>query len=1113
MRRSYTSGNVAPVVLALCLFLLPSASRAVDSFEEDFGTKQYCDTLNTTALWDTVAGTLGLHAFEVDLAGSFDTYGFAHGVAVSGDQAYVADYDAGLKVIDISNPGAPTSTGGCGTPGSARGVVVSGDYAYVADTGSGLRVIDISSPGHPSVVGGYDTPGNAVGIAVSGDYAYVADMAFGLQIIDISNPTSPSFEGNYDTPYVAYAVFVSGNRAYVADADSGLKVIDVSNPASPTLTGSYDTPGVAMDVAVWGDYAYVADQASGLQVIDISDPTNPTLAGSYNTAGWAYALSLCGDRVYVADYDAGLQVIDISNPGSPTLVGGYDTPGQARGVAVSGHHAYVGDYDYGLQVIEVSKPVLPPLPAGSYDTPGGTLELALSGDYAYVAEDNVGLLVVDISNPSAPAFAGSRAVPSMARGVAVSGDYAYVAAYSSGLVVIDISDPTNPDSVGDYDTYGQSRSVAISGHHAFVADGDSGLQVIDITLPSAPAWAGKYVTSGVSEAVAVSGDYAYLVDRTGLQVINISDVTAPTLAGSYTTPGNALWVDISGDYAYVADYYSGLQVIDISVPASPSLAGSYSTSGNARSVAVSGAYAFVATELSGLEVIDISNPASPTLAGKCDTPDAATGIAVAGEYAYIADYTSGLQVLQIFDSGWDLDENAGQSLVFFESADPIAGVKLAAVQADSVYWHVSADSGTSWTEVPPDGAGHRLSSAGGDLLWKSTHLYREHGVNPVCSLLEIVLLYNYAVVDSIVDVPSDQGGWARIYFTRSGLDFADEPAYPIADYFVFRRIDDIELVSEILEKAEVVNRDVVSSEFPVNDGEQVTGVLPSLNGAGLLTLADRYFVVTDYPVSAGLPPGTWEVVGSVPAHQEDQYICLIPTLADSTSQFFYSVYCISAETTTPSVYYFSPPDSGYSVDNLSPAPPEGLEGDYSYPPAELLISWDSNSESDLSRYAVYKGTHEGFVPDESNRLGTTSDTLFVDDSFDPNLDNYYKVSAWDIHENESAYSLLRPEEITGVGGLPAVPMVTHLEQNVPNPFNPVTKIRFSIAEPGWVSLVVYDVAGRTVRTLVQGRRDVDRYEVMWDGREDNGGLVASGVYLYELVASGHEETKKMVLLR
>ena len=74
--------------------------------------------------------------------------------------------------------------GYCDTPGYAFGVAVAGNYAYVADDEAGLRVISIADPAHPSEVGYYVTPGDAYGVAVAGNYAYVADFAAGLRVIE-----------------------------------------------------------------------------------------------------------------------------------------------------------------------------------------------------------------------------------------------------------------------------------------------------------------------------------------------------------------------------------------------------------------------------------------------------------------------------------------------------------------------------------------------------------------------------------------------------------------------------------------------------------------------------------------------------------------------------------------------------------------------------------------------------------------------------------------------------------------------------------------------------------------------------------------------------------------
>ena len=90
-----------------------------------------------------------------------------------------------------------------------------------------------------------------------------------------------------------------------------------------------------------------------------------------------------------------------------------------------------------------------------------------------------------------------------------------------------------------------------------------------------------------------------------------------------------------------------------------------------------------------------------------------------------------------------------------------------------------------------------------------------------------------------------------------------------------------------------------------------------------------------------------------------------------------------------------------------------------------------------------------------------------------------------------------------------------LGQNHPNPFNPETTIDCALPDVANVHLVIYDLTGRTIRTLVREYRQPGRYEVVWDGRDRGGREVASGVYFYrlEVVEQGIVETRRMVLLR
>jgi M6 family metalloprotease-like protein len=88
-----------------------------------------------------------------------------------------------------------------------------------------------------------------------------------------------------------------------------------------------------------------------------------------------------------------------------------------------------------------------------------------------------------------------------------------------------------------------------------------------------------------------------------------------------------------------------------------------------------------------------------------------------------------------------------------------------------------------------------------------------------------------------------------------------------------------------------------------------------------------------------------------------------------------------------------------------------------------------------------------------------------------------------------------------------------LRQNVPNPFNPDTRIAFSLPSRMHVVLAVHDVAGRRVITLIDGSRPAGINDVLWNGRDSRGSRVASGVYFYRLEAGGRSFTRKMLLLK
>ncbi len=104
---------------------------------------------------------------------------------------------------------------------------------------------------------------------------------------------------------------------------------------------------------------------------------------------------------------------------------------------------------------------------------------------------------------------------------------------------------------------------------------------------------------------------------------------------------------------------------------------------------------------------------------------------------------------------------------------------------------------------------------------------------------------------------------------------------------------------------------------------------------------------------------------------------------------------------------------------------------------------------------------------------------------------------------------------TGVEGTPSETAATSLllHQNAPNPFKQLTTINYQLAKPGPVNLKVYNIAGQLVKTLASGQTSAGPHTIKWDGRDNSGNKVSSGIYIYRLQTENKDVTKKLVILR
>ena len=88
-----------------------------------------------------------------------------------------------------------------------------------------------------------------------------------------------------------------------------------------------------------------------------------------------------------------------------------------------------------------------------------------------------------------------------------------------------------------------------------------------------------------------------------------------------------------------------------------------------------------------------------------------------------------------------------------------------------------------------------------------------------------------------------------------------------------------------------------------------------------------------------------------------------------------------------------------------------------------------------------------------------------------------------------------------------------LNQNYPNPFNPETKITFQFPQASQVTLRIFNILGKEIKTLVNEQYQAGKHTVNWDGKDNLGNVVSSGIYFYQLRAGNFTQAKKMILLR
>lgn len=183
-------------------------------------------------------------------------------------------------------------------------------------------------------------------------------------------------------------------------------------------------------------------------------------------------------------------------------------------------------------------------------------------------------------------------------------------------------------------------------------------------------------------------------------------------------------------------------------------------------------------------------------------------------------------------------------------------------------------------------------------------------------------------------------------------------------------------------------------------------------------------------------------------------------------------------------------------------------------PVDTVLYWHSTPSAISFDLMIARGADFAQNTIFTDTSGLT-DTTFSISGLSNNTFYFWKIRANNLYGTSNWSSVWKFKTIapTSVEEVTFNPNENSLEQNFPNPFNPVTQIRYTLPQLANVSLKIYDILGREVKTLVNSEQSAGAYYLEWNGTNNFGSQVASGMYIYRIVAGKFVQTKKMMFLK
>ena len=733
-------------------------------------------------------------------------------------------------------------------------------------------------------------------------------------------------------------------------------------------------------------------------------------------------------------------------------------------------------------------------------------DIDVQGNYCYVGAGS-SLMIFDISNPADPRLIGSFFTVHDIYRIVVSGKYVYVLSPNVPPIffIIDVADPRNPRQVGVYRFDDISRflyhwNFFISGNYAYFPFESERLRILDISDKSNPIEIEVSISSASIKKVIAVNDYLYVLeDRRGLVIFDQPEPGNFTEVGYYPILDNLVDLSLSGNFAYVSTYISfidstELYIIDISDPTNPQKVGCYSTDAEdgygIRNIRSLQNHLYFVNKRGELFILDVSDPLNPQEVPHLFT-ERVGHFLISNNFIFATD-GKGFLIVDISDLSMPKVEayyDGGQVLGMITSGDYLyvaygeKGIRILDISNPSKPEEVGFWEGDS--------------ISGFDVGFNFQHL-RLWGDFLYAADTRGGIIYLFDISDPThprkrvsYELGEKQHGFT--FDVQGEYIYVSMPYYwdPALNegYFLFRVIDFSNPDAPVgIARLEIEG--IQQGDIRVFDDHAYVGTQD--NGLLIIDVSDPTNPVQVGNYNGGAYVRLEFLDGNRAYISVDEEKLIILDITNPVNPMKVGEFSFAA---------FSPRKilgGIYVLDNrIYLRLWRIFHTPYKY--FDRVMVLDISNPADIKKTAHFGIGGINLEGTPTQAICGVGDYIYVA-NFYYGLYILKFTPTNDVEENLTDF---------------IVPQKFSLDQNYPNPFNPMTTISYRLPKTAVVTLRIYNLLGQQVRTLVDEVEKPGYYTAQWDGRDEQGMDLPSGVYFYRLRVDRDKfvETKKMLLLR